>query len=69
MWHIAVKYAYRLEGRRPLGRNCCGERGKLKWIIKEARWEVVYWYILAQNRLYWRPFVKTVRKYVFHIML
>ena len=59
MWHMGVKYAYRLtlgkpEGRRPLGRNYCSERVKLKWFKNRSRMGVsglVYcgseWVILA----------------------
>jgi hypothetical protein len=50
------------EGKRPLGRPRSRWEGNIRMDVREIRWEVVDWVLLAQDRVHWWILVTTVMK-------
>jgi hypothetical protein len=56
----------RLEGKRPLGRPRCKWEDNIKLDLREIGIDGANWTQLAQDRVQWRAFVKTVMNVRFH---
>jgi hypothetical protein len=65
---------YRVLVRKPEGKRRSG-RPRHRWVnnikmdLREIAWDGVDWIDLAQDRNWWRFFVKTVMNFRFHKML